>query len=949
MNSRNRIWTLHAVWLTVLLLAPLFAAAAPLATDSRNLTGVLENGVTWVYRQHSQPPGKMSLEMHVRTGSLNESDAQRGLAHFIEHMAFNGSENFPPGKLIPYFESIGMQLGPDLNAFTSFDQTVYLLFTPNTEPAQIEKALTVMSDYAFRATLPANEIDKERGIVLEEERRGKGAQQRIRDKLWPELFAGSRFAERLPIGKADVISKAPRGEFADYYRTYYRPENVTIVLVGDAAPDTVIPLIRKWFGTHRAEAPARAAKGPEFKPFTRDRAIVATDPEMAYCQIQLLNILPGKPPITTTEQARHELVEELGHWMVNRRYDDRVKGGQASYRAASASVSDFFHDAELVSASATGEPTEWAKMLQELVGELKRAREHGFTDREVKLAKSELLSSAERAVRTESTRNARDIAGEIINSVNDREPAQSAQQNLDLYREFLPAITLSEVNASFRENFRPGTFAHVVTLSGSEPAVPTREEVLAKARAAWEQKVEASAEEKTPESLLAAPPTPGKVAESVTDTDLGITSAWLSNGVRVHHRFMDYKKDTVFVSISLAGGGIEETVANAGVTDVATLAVDEAATSRLTSGQIRDFMTGRNINVSASNGDDHFGITVSGSPVDLESGLQLAHALLMDGKIEDAAFRNWKLGTLRRLEQRERLPHFKAVEALEHLLSNSDPRRVPTTKENVEALSREAAQAWFDRLRRESPIEVAVVGDIRWDAARTLIERYIGSLASRPRSLEKLQALRRSPRPKGPLAKSVKVETVTPQAMVIAGFAAADGHDTSDARAMGLAQAVLTSRLRQRIREDLSLVYSIGAQHQPGWVYEDSGQFQSSATCSPANAEKVIEEVNRIFQTFSESGPTGEELANAKKHIANALDTELREPGRWFGILGTLDLRGRKLPAEKTIREDYQGYNMEQVRDVFRKYFTPERAFRVTALPTGAGKAEGAEKKNESK
>ena len=403
------------------------------------------------------------------------------------------------------------------------------------------------------------------------------------------------------------------------------------------------------------------------------------------------------------------------------------------------------------------------------------------------------------------------------------------------------------------------------------------------------------------------------------------------------------------MSISLAGGSIEETSSNAGITEVATLAVNEAATSKLTSSQIRDFMTGKNISVSASSAEDNFALTISGSPLDLEIGLQLAYALLTDGKIEEAAFKNWKLATLQRLEQRERLPHFKAFEALEHLLSNDDPRRVPITKTNVEALSRDAAQAWFDRLRGGAPIEVAVVGDIQLTNVLPLIERYIGSLSKRPRSADSLKPLRGSPRPPGPLERHVDVQTVTPQGMVITGFAGAEGKNTIDARALGLAQYVLTSRLRQRIREDLSLVYSISAQHEPAWVYEDAGQFQSSATCAPTNVDKVIAEANKIFQDFSNAGPTAEELANAKKHVANALDTELREPSRWFGVLRTLDLRGRSLAAEKTIREDYASYSAEQVRDVFRKYSKPVRSYKVAAVPMVGDKAgQSAGKANET-
>lgn len=920
-----------------LLASPRKSSAQPLPGDPRNLTGRLDNGVTWIYRPHANPPGKMSIRMHVRTGSLNESDAQRGLAHFLEHMAFNGSEHFPPGALIPYFESIGMKFGAHLNAYTSFDETVYMLDLPNTEPAQVEKALTVMSDYAFRASLLAEEIDKERGVVLEESRGGKGVQQRLRDRLWPELFAGSRFAERLPIGRDEILATAPRAEFVDYYRAYYRPENVTVVLVGDAASDAYVPLIQKWFGEYNPDGNPRAPQKADFKLFKEDRALVVTDPEMAYTHVQLLNLLPGPPPTTNVALARRELVDYLGNWIVNRRYDDRVKSGQASYRQAYAGVSDFFQEAQLVEASATGEAADWPKMLAELIAEVKRAREHGFTRRELDLARSQILASVERAARTESTRDARSLAAAIVASVNDREPFLSAQQDLELYQQLLPGIALDEVSAAFKSNFAPGTFAHVLTMPDKDRSlVPAREEYLAKAKAAWAQEVSAPQEEEAIRSLLAALPEAGRVVDRSFDPDLGITSVWLDNGVRAHHRFMDYRKDTVYLSICLAGGTIEETATNAGVTGVAALIVNEAATARHSSGQIRDFMTGKNIRVSGGSGADHFAITVTGSPLELETGLQLAHALLIDGRLEEAAFHNWKLATLQQLEQRERLPQFKAAEALEDLLSNGDPRRTYETKAQVEAQSRERAQAWFDRLRREAPIEVAVVGDIKEEDAMNLVRRYVGSLPKRPRTAGHLQPLRHSPRPPGPLERNVRVDTVTPQGVAITGFAAAEGRQTSETRALDLAQNILTSRLIKRVREELAIVYSISAQNVPSWIYTDAGRFFSRAACAPTNAAKVIQEVNAIFAGFAKTGPTDEELANAKKQFANSLDTELREPTYWFGVLRNLTLRDRNLAAEKTIRDDFQHFTAGQIREVFAKHYTEPRQFRVTALPVAS-------------
>ncbi|MFH0982654.1 MAG: insulinase family protein [Planctomycetota bacterium] len=944
----NKRLTVSAFGFALVGLGAASLVGGPLPHDERILTGKLDNGVTWMFRQHDNPPGKMALMMHVRTGSLNESEAQRGLAHFMEHMMFNGTEHFAPGELIKFFESIGMEFGADLNASTSFERTVYLLFTPDAKTETLDKTLMTLSDYAFRALLSNEEIDKERGVILEELRTGQDYQERLRDKLWPELFEGSRLAQRLPIGKEEVIAHAPRSEFEAYYRAWYRPENITVILAGDAKADDVVPLIKKWFSEYRAQVPGASQERAEFKPFTRERAIVVTDPELVQGSIELFNLGPRRPPTVTSEQWRQELVERIGSWIFGRRCEERLQKGEASYLQAGASIMDMFHDGLLVVGSAEGEPKKWETMLEELVMEINRAREFGFNQRELDLAKKEILADAEEAVRQEPTRNARRVGFAMVSAVNNQEPVLSAQQELDLLQEMLPGVQLPQVNETFAGHFKPGSFAYVLELPESAAVkVPPRDDVLAAARAAWARKLEAPKVEDVPTDLLAKLPEPGKVVESAVDKDLQITSAWLENGVRVHHRFMDYKKDLVMVSISLAGGVIEETAKNVGVTEVAGLAVNQAATSRLTSTNVRDLMTGKNIQVSAASGvDDAFTLTVSGSPKDLETGLQLAHALLTDGKIEASAFDKWKRARIQEIEQNQTNLFYKTFEVLQDLLSGGDPRRLVMTKEKVEAVDPKEAQTWFDRLCHEAPIEVAVVGDLNLEEAMPLIQKYVGSLPARKRSTEHLDGLRRLGRNTGPLKRQVKVETISPQAVAMAGFVGCEGRQHEDARALQVAANILSSRLIKHVREELSLVYSIRAMTRPSWIYRDSGLFQAGSMCDPDNADRLADEIHKTFQAFVDSGPTAEELENAKLQIANNLDTEMREPRYWWGILEYLGLHGRSLDEEKREKEAYARMTAEEVQTAFKKYYTPERSFTVTAVPT---KVETQEKAKEEK
>ena len=911
-----------------------------LPSDPRILTGELSNGVKWMYRQHDNPPGKLSLMFHVRSGSLMEKDSQRGLAHFMEHMVFNGSEHFPPGELIPYFESIGMEFGGDINAFTSFDQTAFMIFLPNTELEQIDKALMVLSDQAFRASLLESEIDKERGVILAEKRAGQSAGQRLRDKLWPQIFAGSRFAERMVIGTEEVISSAPRSEFVDYYRTWFRPERLTVFIVGDADPEPVLPLVEQWFGQYQPELPARPAPGAQFKPFTEQRAMVATDPDYERCQVSMFNLLPKRTPATTVSRMREELVENIGQWIIGRRLSERVKKGEAGYHNASGGVMDFFGEATLVLGMADGEPDQWERMLEELVVEISRARQYGFTQRELELAKAELMAGAENAVKSEATRNARGIIMEMVQAVNKGEPLMSAEQELELFQRLLPTIELPEVSGMFERDFAPGTFAYAMQMpEKAEYAVPTAEQLLATARAALARQIEPPKNEQRSTQLLESEPRPGQVIESNTDEELQVTNLLLDNGVRVHHRFMDYKKNLVLVSISLGGARLEETAANAGVTEVAALAFNQPSTKRLTSTEITDILTGKTVDLRAEFRErDSLDILVSGSPEDLETGLQLAYVLLTEGRIEEPAFKQWVETSLQGYERYSKSPQFAVFKEYLDLVSNGDPRFTMKDPERIKAQTLECAQSWLEHLCREAPIEVAVVGELKLADALPLVEKYLGSLPRRNASAARLDPLRKLARGVGPLVRRVEVETITPQAMVLCGFVGSSAKELQDTRALELAAKTLDSRLIERVREELGLVYSIGVQVQASEVFDDFGAFLTGAPCAPDKADELVGEIEALFEKFAAEGPTDDELANAKKQILNNLDTRTKEPSYWWGELQYLDLHKLKLDNFKKMGEAYEAFTREQVLDAFRKYYQPQRQYRIIAVPVQVAK-----------
>jgi zinc protease len=913
---------------------------ADLGRDPANTYGAFDNGVKYIVRKNSVPPEKVAFYLHIDSGALNETAQQNGLAHFLEHLCFNGSKNYPPGTLIPRMNELGMQFGAHSNAHTNMTETVYKLFMPDNKPETIEMALTIFSDWADGLLLLDEEIDKERGIILEEARSGKGPQERIFDQFRAQILAGSRIAVHDVIGDDDQIKTWKRDSFVDYWNTWYRPENMTLIIVGDIDPVAIIEAARSKVGSFKARAAVRKEPGAQIKPNGKPRAFVFTDKEQVGGFVQIVAIEGKRPPIKTYVDFRKNMIENLGTGMVNRRLQDMVQAGDASFRGAFTGVQPLFNEAVMPSASAFGEPEDWPKMLEQVVIEMTRAIEHGFAADELELVKKAMISAAERQVQMEPTMNNQVWVNRFSGSVGSESPILSAQQGLDLVTRVFGDISLGEIHASFVSNFKDKNFNYVLVAPETKAgfAVPSSDDVLAAAAAAWARKTEPKQREETPDSILAEMPKPGRVTRKIVDKELGITSVEMSNGVVMHHRFMDYKQDQVIASIALTGGTIEETAANRGVSQVASLA---EATSRLNSTQVRDLMTGKKVSVGGGPGLDASSIRITGSPEDLEAGFQLAYAMMTDGVIEQASFDNWKKGTLQSLEQMAKTSSGQMRKLQETVLFGSDVRLSTLTEEQIGKLSIEQGQAWLQRMTASSGIEVAIVGDIQLADAVKLATQYVGSLPQRSLGAN-LDHLRKMPRGNGPFHGNATFDSITPKAMVMAGFIGADEADLADTRKLSLAAMIISDRMIQRLREKEQLVYSIGARHRPGRAIPGMGMMLASAPTDPENADRLADAILEMFADFAKNGPTAEELNVAHKQMANVLKERMKEPVFWHGQLAQLRYRGHKLEDIKALPDVYQTFTAKDLQDVMVKYNTPAKTIRLVVTPSNVPAAQPA-------
>ena len=910
-------------------------ADALLPTDPALHFGTLENGVTYWVRSHATAPGKITLWMRVGTGSLNEADGQEGLAHYLEHMAFKGTEHFPPGELIAYFESLGLRFGQHQNASTDFDQTMYTLSLPDTRPETLDKGLLYFADIAFRMRLAAEDVDKERSVILEEKRAGKGVHQRLTDKLFPELLPGSRAAHRLPIGLKETIARLQRDDFVAYYTTWYHPSKMTILAVGDAPADTIVETITKHFATWTRDQVAPANKDAGIQPYDALRALVVTDPELTTSSVEALALRPHTPKKTVADRRR-QLLERLGLWMVNRRIGQRLREGTAPYQEASVRQGMFLGTTEQLSASADAAPAAWAEALAGLMTDVQRARLHGFTDQELELAKKATLAAAEQTAQTESTQDALTFIRAMNHAISMGEQPRSAAQNVALLQQLLPAITSAEVAAAFTADFAPERCAYVLSLPeqagleipGREALRTVVETVLAQPVTPWQSK-------ERPTALLDKAPQPGTIVEQTRFAPLAITHATFSNNVRLHYRFMDFKKDHVTVTITLAGGAIQESAEQRGLTEIATLALSTPATSRFSSTDIRDMMIGKKVAVRGHMTEDTIVLSIDGAPEALEDGLQLAYVLLQDAHLEPSSVILWKDQKLQELAAARTRIDSQAREAAALVTSGNDPRRALLTAEQVQtrADTLPVAQAWLHDLLHAAPMEVAIVGDIPESRALELAATYIGSLPAHPRQDMRLVPLRQVAGFTGPVERALDVETITPRAHPILLWRSADWQDVRGRRLMIVASRILERRVRQAVREERGLTYSTSTYAQPSKVYPATSALYVEFTAAPDKVAEAATLAKSVVERFAAEGPTDAEMETVRKQMQNSLETMYKEPRFWVDVLSDLEYHGTKLADMEGAIDKFLAFSKEEVAAEMRKTVVPERFAIIIAHP----------------
>jgi zinc protease len=938
------------------LVLPLSASAAPVAppfaheksdipADPDVLWGKLENGVRYAVMRHTEPPGRLSLRMHVQAGSLNEREEQRGLAHFLEHMAFNGSENFKPDELVAILQNLGIAFGADLNAFTSFDQTVYMLDLPKNDDETIGKGFKVMRDWAAGLTLPAEEIEKERGVILAEKKTRDSVEMRLMEKQFNAILPEALMTKRFPIGTEEVISGAQRDLFVDFYTRYYSPDRTTIVVVGDFEPSAMVEKVKSIFGSikpleKRSPDPDLGKVTPTGLAFR-----VFQDNEVKSTDVDITSIKPYTEVSDTSAERARKLPLEFANAMLNRRFEELAKKEGSPIVSANASSSDFLDFVRFSGVTATAANDRWQEALAVGEQELRRALEHGFNPSELNEAKANLTRAYEDAVKAKSTRKADVIAMEIIESVNDKSVFSSPETDLGIFKSALKEVTPESCAAALREVWSgDDRFVSITTKNEIKDGEKLLEQAWRDSIAVKVDSIEDKGEAKFAYDEIGEP---GTVVSRKTIDDLGITQLVLSNNTRVNLKRTDFKKNEISILGRFGAGKLTMDKNKPGLDMFAGMVMNAGGLEAHSVDDLERVFAGKKVGVAFSVEDDAFTLSGSTRPEDLELQLKLFAASLLHPGYRPEAERQF----------RNMLPILGMQISTtdqgvfgtrgQRLLMGGDTRFGLDGIEELSKHKTEDVKSWLSDALATGALEVSIVGDFDPAAVEPVILATLGALPVRESTVPAMDEARVVP---GLAAGAHRLEyqSKIPKALNMVVWPTEDRSDIKLSRRLNVLGDVLGDRLRVKIREEMGDAYSPQAGAQASDTWKDFGNIMAISPGDPAKSTEVIAKIIAIADDLATNGATEEETGRALKPLITNIEQQRRTNAYWLEtVLGRSQSKPEVLDWAREMQADYSSIKAEELSALAAKYLKADHARTIlVTTPAEAAKPAEEEKKD---
>ncbi len=906
--------------------------ASDLKPDPALRFGKLPNGMRYVIMKNATPPEQASLRLRIGAGSLHEREDQRGIAHFLEHMAFNGSKNVPEGEMIKRLERHGLKFGPDTNAFTSFDQTVYMLDLPRTDAATLREGLFLMRETAGNLLLAEDAINRERGVILSEERARDTPGLRVALKRYDFLLKDQLVPQRFPIGQREIIANAQRQAFVDFYQAWYRPERATIVAIGDFDPATVESEITRLFSDWRSASPTAAEPVlGDVAPRRSETRLVVEPGSPASVSVAWTN--PPDRDLDTAAKRKANLVRQLGFAVLNRRLERVVRSAERPFLGAAAYRYTDTDSADITLVSVTAEPGKLAPALVAAEQEQRRAAKFGVTQAEIEREITEMRAALTAQATGAATRRTPALASGVIDAVNDREVPMSPVDELALFEASVKGVDAAQVSAELSRQFEgqgPLVFAtSPEPVEGGEAALA---QAFTTSRATEVKPATAVAQRPWPYTDFGAP---GQVAERREVTDLGATFVRFANGVRLTVKPTKFRNDQILVAARVGGGRLDQPKDAVNQDWMLGSVFPEGGLKQLTAEELDQSLAGRVAGSNFSVGDEAYALSGATRPEDFAVQMQLLAAYVKEPGWRTEPWERIKAYASTVHNQLESTPGGVFQRDGDALLHGGDQRWAWPTREQI-------AQARFEDLRslvepslQNGPIEVVVVGDVTVEEAIRQTSLTFGALPARP-----------APTPSPADRRAVRFPDPTPEPVVRTHKGRADqafgfvawpfGDFPSDprrARTVRLLEQILQLRMTDELREGQALTYSPQTDYEAAWAWPGYGYVGVAVEAPPEKLADFDAAVSKIVADLQAKPVSADELERARAPRIEQLEKAQTTNEYWLSVLAQGQTDPRRLDAVRSSISGLERVTASDIQAVARTYLKPERAFRMRVLP----------------
>jgi zinc protease len=862
-----------------------------LGSDPKLMTGKLENGLTYYIRENKKPEKKVELRLIVKVGSIMEDDDQQGLAHMAEHMAFNGTKNFKKNEIVSFLQDIGVGFGSDLNAYTGFDETVYILPIPTDKPGNINKGFQILEDWAHQVTYLDEDINNERGIILEESRLGKSGQERMFKKVYPELFKGSKYANRLPIGQDSIIKNFKPDAIRRFYREWYRPNLMAVVVVGDINPNDALQLVRKHFAELKNPVPERERTYASVPPYQQSHAMIATDKEATGYNFSLnYPAVPDKPSVTIGDY-RQDMIKNLYTTMLNTRYRELTQKENPPFLYAFSGFSSYARGYESFNAQTSTGTNDIRKGADAMLEEIERVKRFGFTAAELERAKKNTESSYEKMWNNRDKEESENYAYEYIDLFTNETPSPGINNEYQYVKQLLPGITLEEVN-SVTEKFKQeqNRFVYIMGPESSPGVIlPSNSDMLALLDSKAKADIKPYEEKAVAANLMSKEPKGGKVVTIKKDAVLGTSELTLSNGVTVTLKPTDFKADQIIMSGTRFGGFNGYGLADKYSAENTTAVIGAMGAGEFSPTDMRKVLAGKTASVSPVISPTTDGFRGSSSNKDVETMFQLLTLYVTEPRKDTSLFKSFIQRNKAQFQMMGANPQFAFIDTFIHVAFNGNPLRqtaVPKS-ENYDKISFDRVmQIYNERLGDITGMHFIIAGSFKENEMIPFIEKYMAGL---PAGTKKTNYTDNKVRPVKGKKTFTYYKGKEQKSLILAIYSGETAYSPELSMKMGALSEIINIKIIEEMREKIQGIYGGGTNGSLTKVPYQEFEFVLQLPCGPEKVDTLLKEFEKELSAIAAKGPEQNYLEKVKKQWLEGYRTDMKTNEFWLTKLGQIN------------------------------------------------------------